>query len=126
VTITREQVLDLVLPTLPSVPPLLDEDAGELPYIDAGGICAHVTDLFLAGRGDELTDFFAVVERLHVEGDPYVRELATIGYLESLQDVAALGDPEVLVPLLGPESRRWWRGLNAFWSGTSPTVVPLD
>jgi hypothetical protein len=127
VTISREQVLDLVLPTLPTQVEL--DDPGELAYIDAGSIAAEVVELARAGRLGELTSFFAVVERLHAEGDDDVRNLATVGYLEGLQNLAGHRglDPALFLPLLGPLSLRWWRGLNAFWDGGSAGgVLPVD
>ncbi|HEX8488768.1 MAG TPA: hypothetical protein VF642_09520 [Propionibacteriaceae bacterium] len=51
-----------------------------------------------------------VFERLHLQGDPYVRELATIGYLEDLQNAAQreqIGSGSTpFVPFLGVESAR--------------------
>lgn len=126
-TVSREQVLGLVLPTLLTQPEL--DDPGELPYVDAGRIADEVVELARAGRLDELTAFFVVVERLHVEGDDDVRNLATIGYLEGLQNLAGHRglDPALFLPFLGPQSLRWWRGLDAFWDGRSPGgVLPAD
>ena len=62
---------------------------------------------------------FRVVEVLHTDGDAYVREAATIGLLESIQNVAGnIGvDPECFVPHLEPETSKWWAKLNAFWNG---------
>lgn len=124
--ITRDQVLDVVLPTLPTHLDL--DEPGELPYVDAGAVAREVVALVRAGRTGELGAFFAALERLHVEGDDDVRGLATVGYLEGLQNVAGNNgvDPAALEPLLGPESLRWWRGLDAFWDGGSPGVRPVD
>jgi hypothetical protein len=65
-----------------------------------------------------------VIERLHVEGDPYVREAATIGLLEGIQNVWGNNgvDPELFFPFLLPESVRWWKSLNKFWNGESKHV----
>lgn len=99
--------------------------AGRLGYLDAGEVARHAVDLLAAGQQAEVRALLEVVERLHVEGDEYVQELATIGYLEDLQNAlerhATLTYEDVL-PLLGPESRRWWDSLERFWSGESPTV----
>lgn len=73
---------------------------------------------------------FDVIERLHLEGDTYVRELATIGYLEGIQNAADAdqigGGATALEPFLGAESARWWQGLNAFWTGAAPYVRTAD
>jgi hypothetical protein len=65
-----------------------------------------------------------VIERLHVEGDSYVREAATIGLLESIQNQWGNNgvDPENFFPFLLPESARWWKSLNKFWTGESKYV----
>ena len=138
-TIGVDEVLDVVLSTLPDRDRLrLAEDdepggsgeSGEerLHYSDAGDVAHHVVDLVLEGRLAELSALFAALERLHVEGDERVRVLATIGYLEGVQNVAGHRgvDPAVFLPLLGPESARWWRGLDAFWAGAAPGVLPVD
>jgi hypothetical protein len=71
------------------------------------------------GESDEVEALLDVIE-LHVEGDTYVKELATIGYLEDLQHWAELhtqtnGDD--VVSLLGPVSRAWWVAVDRYWSG---------
>ena len=65
---------------------------------------------------------FDVVERLHVDGDSYVKEAATIGLLEGIQNVAGHHgvDPEVIVSHLRTESAKWWAELNRFWDGKAP------
>jgi hypothetical protein len=48
-----------------------------------------------------------------------VREAATIGLLEGIQNVWSNNDvdPELFVVHLLPESAKWWLNLNDFWSG---------
>jgi hypothetical protein len=69
---------------------------------------------------------FAVVERWHQEGDAYVSEAASIGFVESLQNQLGGNDRSKGVrgvrasdfePYLGPETRRWWEKLDRFWGG---------
>ena len=109
-----------------------DNDDGEdrLHYSDAGHFVHHLLRLHRAGATAEVAAAMQVIERLHVEGDAYVRILATVGYLEDLQNIAGHADdldPADFVPYLGPESRRWWNGLNAFWDGSIPPPVrPAD
>jgi hypothetical protein len=57
---------------------------------------------------------FAVVERWHVEGDAYVREAASIGLLESLQNTGLHGAtaPDDFLGWLQPESLRCWRKIE--------------
>jgi hypothetical protein len=53
-----------------------------------------------------------------------VKEAATIGLLEGIQNVAGnRGIPtKVLEETLGAETQRWWSSLDAFWSGKIPYV----
>lgn len=60
----------------------LNEDGKRLDYVDAGEFARHLVELFDARRFSEIEAAFSVIERLHIDGDPYVRELATIGYLK--------------------------------------------
>ena len=96
----------------------------ELLYVHLGEFARHLVTLWREGQTSELTLAFEAVERLHVEGDDYVREAATIGILEDVQNNAGREriDPEVFRPFLGTRSAQWWEGLNRFWSGESPRV----
>jgi hypothetical protein len=137
--ITRDEVMPLLLAACPSFRPVWQQVAAEnyddegrcrLHYLDAGDVARHLVELQRAGATAEILAAMRVVERLHVEGDDYVRELATIGYLEGIQ-FAASHVPDVdeadFRAYLGPESRRWWDGLVAFWDGSVPPPVrPVD
>lgn len=107
----------------------IDEETGaRLGYLDAGVFIDHLMGLYRSGQMGEVRTSLDAIERLHVEGDAYVRELATIGYLESIQGAVG-GNPAELKQfehLLGNESARWWRGLRSFWDGGSPAVLPED
>ena len=84
----------------------------------------HLLQLQRQSRLEEFSAVAHVVERLHVEGDYYVREAATIGLLEGIQNVWANegSDPELFVKHLHPVSAKWWQSLNDFWSGKSKFV----
>jgi hypothetical protein len=101
--------------------PAYDES---LLYVHLGEFARHVVELLKNGSTGEFAAVFDAVERLHVNGDAYVREAATIGLLEGLQNVAGHAgiDPESFVPHLRPESSKWWAELNGFWAGTLPYV----
>jgi hypothetical protein len=105
-----------------------DKPGGRLHYLDAGAFARHVIELYRSNHRVWLQNAFAVIERMHTDGDAYVAELATIGYLEDIQNMAGHAgvDPAVFVPYLGAESARWWRGLDRFWAGEHPAVEPND
>lgn len=88
-------------------------------YVDLGVFADHIIDLYEQRKTQEFPAVFDSIERLHLEGDDYVGEAATIGLLEGIQNTAgARGiDPEVFAPYLKPESAKWWKKLNDFWNG---------
>lgn len=96
----------------------------DLLYVHLGDFARHVVDLLERSDLSEFTALAGVVERLHVEGDPYVREAATVGLLEGIQNVAGhrAVSTAALEAVLHPETRRWWASLNAFWNTQTPHV----
>ena len=97
-----------------------------LLYVHLGDFARHIVALLSAGDVGELAAVCAVIERLHLEGDAYVQEAATIGLLEGIQNVASHDETglDPVVERLGPVSRSWWRGLEKFCSGEAPAVLP--
>jgi len=79
-----------------------------------------------AGDRQQLDAAFQTIERLHTEGDHYVREAATIGILESLQNthLHESTNPQQFVAFLRPVSLRYWRKVEDFWS--NGTVITDD
>ena len=96
----------------------------ELLYVDLGEFAHHLVELQMADRIEEFRAVFDIIERIHLEGDHYVKEAATIGLLEGIQNVAGhVGvEPERFVEYLKPESAKWWRQLNDFWDAKIPYV----
>jgi hypothetical protein len=95
-----------------------DEKDGLPFYLALGDLARHLVDQLKLGRTEEFAPVFAVVERWHCEGDHYVREAATVGLLESIQNIAGHEglDPAHFEQWFGPETKRWWDKLNLFWS----------
>jgi hypothetical protein len=106
----------------------VQENGNDLQYVAAGTFARHLLSLYESGETAALPAVAAAIERLHVEGSPWVREFATIGLLEGIQNVWSHShrSAEEVALLLGPESKRWWRGLTAFWAGTAPHVRAQD
>jgi hypothetical protein len=100
------------------------EFESELLFVHLGDFADHVVDLLQSGNVAELPALTRELEHLHAEGDEAVREAATIGLLEAIQNAAGnRGVPTAgLEAALGPETRRWWNSLVAFWSGRIPHV----
>lgn len=108
-----------------------DESAGgRLFYMDAAAFIRHLVALRLAGETTEFPAVFDVIDRLVLECDPYVQNLAVIGYLEGFQmmTVTAAGlDPELhFRPWLRPKSEEWWQRFNRLWDGDPAALVDGD
>lgn len=72
-----------------------------------------------------------VVENWHTLGDSYVREAATIGFLESLQNRVEHDkiNREVVRNYLGRETQFFWDQVYLFWLGEIriiPSSMPPD
>jgi hypothetical protein len=121
-------MIPLLLEACPSFQPVLDErrqhDDEEIPYVVLGDFARHLHRLYQSNQTDVFPAVAQVIERFHVEGDHDVREAATIGLLEGIQNVWANEntDPELFVPYLLPVSAQWWWSLNDFWAGKSKFV----
>jgi len=127
--ITREQMIQLLLEACPSFQKEWDahrEEYGEevLYYVALGDFARHLLDLHQKREVETFPAVARVIEQLHIEGDSYVGESATIGLLEGIQNVWGNNhvDPELFFPFLLPVSGKWWRSLNDFWNGKSKFV----
>jgi hypothetical protein len=84
-----------------------DSPGGRLGYLGAAWVVRHLTHRLLAADTSEFEAVFDLIEHLSIAGDPYVSQLALIGYLEGMQmeAVTSLGvDPESFRPWLRPVS----------------------
>ena len=94
------------------------DDPNGLPlYLVLSDLAGHIAQLIEEHAEAELQSIFQAVEDWHVNGDAYVREAASIGLLEDLQNTGVVGEdvPARVIRFLGPESTRWWNKVLAFW-----------
>lgn len=121
--ITKDQVFVLLLDACPSFRDgysvSVASQGEELAYVHAGAFADHLLVLHQAGDHREFPAVGAFLERLHTAGDREVRELATIGFLEGVQNVWSRSSfpPEAFLSYLGPVSTACWHALNQFWDG---------
>jgi hypothetical protein len=126
--ISRDQMIPLLLEACPSFLHVLEEHrqyyGEEIPYVVLGDFARHLLQLHQQHQTEDFPAIAQVIERLHVEGDQYVREAATVGLLEGIQNVWGNegAAPELFVRYLLPESAKWWQSLNDFWSGKSKFI----
>ncbi|HIC82668.1 MAG TPA: hypothetical protein EYP07_17140 [Kiloniellaceae bacterium] len=91
---------------------------GERPeYLALADLARYLIAMLEQEKLSELKAVFEVVERWHLEGEPYVKEAATIGLLENLQNenLHNTTSPDDFLRFLLPESRFWWDKVVAFW-----------
>jgi hypothetical protein len=94
------------------------KDEPKLPqYLALSDLARYIADLVRSESVEELKQIFDVIERWHLEGDSYVKEAATIGLLECLQNTNVVGHgiQEKIETYLLPESKTWWRKVGEFW-----------
>ena len=126
--ISKSDILALIVKACPSFEETFcrscSEHGADLLYVHAGSFARHLLALNREGQWDEFPAVGEFIERLHVEGTPEVRELATTGVLESIQNVWANSNtaPEQILCYLGPVSAKAWQNLNRFWAGEITTV----
>lgn len=124
--IAKEEMMAVLLDACPSFTPqwqaFQDEwknEADDPPlYLALAVLARHLIGMMERGDTHSLPAVFATVERLHVEGEHFVREAATVGLLEGLQNLNLHPngtDPEQFRSYLGPVSERWWDKLYRFW-----------
>jgi hypothetical protein len=121
--ITRVEMIPVLLEVFPELKPEWEEFRSEwkgegLPlYLFFGDVALKVIELHANGFTNRLDEIFRAVERWHTEGDSYVRNAATIGFLEDLQNsgLHKTTQPEDFRSYLLPESEKWWNKLNQFW-----------
>jgi hypothetical protein len=126
--ITKDKMLPMLVEACPSFANKLHEHRDffeeEITYTELGVFANHLVDLHKQNKTDEFLNIFDVIEKLHIEGDEFVKEAATIGLLEGLQNIAGNQDlnPEIFFKYLKPVSVMRWNELNKFWNGESQFV----
>jgi hypothetical protein len=121
--IDEKNVLELLYKACPSFQNIVqkefDEEEKQLLYVITGRFASYLLHLY---QNNELKDFSSIaefIESLYLHGTEKVQELATLGFLEGIQNVWSNNkiNPEVFYQYLLPESKKWWRQLNKFWNG---------
>ena len=130
--IPRERMFEPLLVADPSFQPAWDrfleqwrDEEVELPlYLALCDLARHLIGKLAAGDTQAFPAVFDVVERWHIEGDPYVQEAATIGLLEDLQNegLHQTTGPADFDRWLRPVSRKFWDKVEQFWADGTPIV----
>lgn len=123
--IRKEQVVPMILEVCPSFQQAFSQsETKNLLYVVMGDLVRHLLEEYRTGRTGEFTTLCELIERLLVEGEPYVKDLAVIGLLEGIQNAwrDRGEDPENFGRYLLSESRQWWKELNDFWQGKNKLI----
>jgi hypothetical protein len=118
--ITKDTIRDFINNSCPTFREKWNEsDNADLHYVVMGDLARHLLDLYSNGKHSELKLFGLAIEEMHVNGDNYVREFASIGILETVQNVwdNEQVDSKLFRQFLGPISLKWWNSINRFWTG---------
>lgn len=126
--IARSEMMPALLDACPSFAPAYGEfcaewkeDAAELNYLALAELARYIAQMFDRNKTETFPAFFALVERLILEGDPYVHNAIIVGLLEDLQNPSlhprdGTKKPDDLIPYFGPEAKYWWQKLYGFWN----------
>ncbi|WP_337100106.1 DUF7674 family protein [Paenibacillus sp. YIM B09110] len=125
--IQKEQVMDMILNSCPSYKNrysnYLKENykLGEerLLYVEIFDFIHHLVERYQKKNLEEFDKLFDCIEELHLYGDDYVKEWATVGFLEDLQNKLLQENIELneFEIYLRSESRIWWNNLIDLWNG---------
>lgn len=113
--IQYNQVVNVLVKNFPDFQ--FEKEDSDLPYVVAGSFASYLLECYQSKSLNELQKGLDFIEELHVAGDQKTKELATIGFLEGIQNVWRNRgtDPKKVYKLLGKESKKWWSQLNKFW-----------
>jgi len=95
-------------------------------YLALGDLAAHLIAKLEMGSTESFDLIFDVIEQWHVEGDSYVREAATVGLLEDLQNLNLhkTTRPSGFERWLGPKTSQRWADVTSFWSAPNAIADP--
>ncbi|MBX9906454.1 hypothetical protein K2X96_00980 [Patescibacteria group bacterium] len=80
--------------------------------------CRYILGLYKENKTEQLKKSFYLVNDIFVNGDHYVKEAITIGFLETLQNNISWGgeiDEKSFLPFLSEALKTEWNNLNNFW-----------
>jgi hypothetical protein len=113
----HEEVDDLLIKLFPEF--IIDDIDEGFPYCVAGSFAFYLLEAFKSDSVNTLASAGAFIENLYSYKDDKIDNLATVGYLEAIQNVWGNNevDPDEMCKYLGEESKKWWIELSKFWNG---------
>ena len=86
----------------------------ELAYVLAGEFVCYMETL-VGTDEQELDKALKYIENLHNEKYQCIQELATIGFVENIQNTWSEENKSFIYSKLGPKTKKSWNNLNKFW-----------
>ena len=125
--ISKEEMIPLLLEACPAFGPRWEEhliywrDKSPAFYIDIEEFFAFLLDSHKRGQIECVQVAFDVLERFLVEGDWDTQELATVGFIEDVQNASSWEPLGAIpfIPFLKPHSYDAWKKVDAMWEGIS-------
>jgi hypothetical protein len=108
-----------------SISDSIDEfDGDELPYIWVGSYVADAANLFNSGNKGPMDNLIIMAEELLKNDSHYVREFATVGLIEDMQNSNLVPDniQKYIYSNLNPLAKLTWEDVDRFWSGKLPFI----
>ena len=95
-----------------------DDAEGPRNHLLLADLARECSILLADNRRAEVREIFGVVEEWLLNGDKYVREAATVGFLAVIQNTNLHKgtEPDDFLPFCGPEALFWWKKVSRFWS----------
>ena len=87
----------------------------DLAYVLAGDFVDYMQSLIEDEK--ELDKALKYIEKLHEDNQPCIKELATIGFVESIQNSWSDYNKKFVYSKLGKQTKKSWDDLNKFWEG---------
>lgn len=123
--ITKDQVIPLLLAACPAAGSAWEKHLaywGEDTrgaYIDAAAFVQFLVEAYERGDTASLSAAFAALECVLVEGDDDAWGLATVGVVETIQNIAGWKPygAEPFKAYLGPGGLGAWEAVDLFWQG---------
>lgn len=91
-------------------------------------LARYVAGLYKESKNIEIQEIFNLVEEWHKSGTEYLQESTTVGFLEDLSNLNAVGniDTNEFLKFMGPETKYWWNEVREFWDSGKIIGIEKD
>ena len=121
--IEYNDVSNLIIKEFPDfeIDPLWLDEKELLEYLVASDFARYIINIIDENNIEKIKKCFKFIELLYLNGTKKTKELATIGYLEDIQNMTGGNETvekyKIINAYLGIETKKWWDKLNEYWNG---------